>query len=151
MATSLNLASLYYIISGMICECFLTVRTYECDTNGHVNNANYLNYLEYARYELLKSVGFDYPSMVKAGYGIYVARIEIDYKKSAWAEDELLIRSWPVKKGAVSGVIAQRILRGEDIIAEAKVTWAFVDSKGVPTRIPPQWDMPGLRPEKPQD
>jgi acyl-CoA thioester hydrolase len=132
----------------MVCECSLTVRTYECDTNGHVNNANYLNYLEYARYELLKSVGFDYPSMFEAGYGIYVARVEIDYKKSALTGDELLIRSWPVKKGAVSGIIAQRILRGEDVIAEAKVTWAFVDSRGAPTKIPPQWDVPGLKPDK---
>lgn len=132
----------------MVCECSLTVRTYECDSYGHVNNANYLNYLEYARYELLKTVGFDYPSMIKAGYGVYVARVVIEYKKSALTGDELLIRSWSVKKGAVSGVIAQRIFRGEDVIAEAEVTWAFVDSRGQPTRIPPQWDVPGLRPEK---
>jgi acyl-CoA thioester hydrolase len=113
-----------------------------------VNNANYLNYLEYARYELLKTVGFDYPAMFAAGYGIYVARVEIDYKKSALTGDELLIRSWPIKKGAVSGIIAQRILRGDDVIAEAEVTWAFVDSRGIPTKIPPQWDVPGLKPDR---
>jgi acyl-CoA thioester hydrolase len=132
----------------MVCECTLTVRTYECDSYGHVNNANYLNYLEYARYELLKDVGFDYPAMITAGYGVYVARIEIDYKKSAAADDLLHIRSWPIKKGAVSGIIAQEIRRGEDLIVEARVTWAFVDSRGVPTKIPPRWDMPGLRPDR---
>ena len=130
----------------MISECSVTVRTYECDSYGHVNNANYLNYLEYARYQFLKSVDFDFPASVKAGYGVYIAKVVIEYKKSAITEDELLIRSWPIKKGAVSGVIAQRILRGEDIIAEAEVTWAFVDSKGTQTRIPPQWDVPGLKP-----
>jgi acyl-CoA thioester hydrolase len=124
------------------------VRSYECDSYGHVNNANYLNYLEYARYEFLKSIGFDYPGALKAGYGVYVARVEIDYKKSAFTDDTLIIKSWPVKKGAVSGVIAQRILREEDIIVEAKVTWAFVDSRGVPTKLPPAWDLPGLRPDK---
>jgi acyl-CoA thioester hydrolase len=134
-------------MNSMICECTLTVRTYECDSYGHVNNANYLNYLEYARYELLKTVGFDYPAAIAAGYGVYVARVEIDYKKSAITDDVLLIRSWPIKKGAVSGIIAQRISRGDDLIVEAKVTWAFVDSQGVPTRIPKEWDMPGLRPE----
>jgi acyl-CoA thioester hydrolase len=131
----------------MICECSLVVRTYECDSNGHVNNANYLNYLEFARYELLKDVGFDYPAMVKAGYGVYVARIEIDYKKPALADEALRIRSWPIKKGAVSGIIQQEISRGEDILVEAKVTWAFVDSRGVPTKIPGPWDMPGLKPD----
>lgn len=131
---------------GKICECRLTVRTYECDSYGHVNNANYLNYLEYARYELLRDAGFDYPAMIEAGYGIYVARVEIDYKKPALADDELVIKSWPAKKGAVSGIIAQEIWRGDDLLAQAKVTWAFVDSNGQPTKLPPRWDMPGLRP-----
>lgn len=132
----------------MVCECTLTVRTYECDSYGHVNNANYLNYLEYARYEFLRSIGFDYPQAVNAGYGVYVARVEINYRKSALPDDVLLIRSWPVKKGAVSGVIAQEIKRGEDLITEAKVTWAFVDSRGVPAKIPPEFDLPGLKPDK---
>jgi acyl-CoA thioester hydrolase len=132
----------------MTSKCTLTVRSYECDAYGHVNNANYLNYLEYARYELLKDAGFDYPAMLGAGYGILVARIEIDYKKPAVTDEELLIKSRPVKKGAVSGVIAQEIWRGVDLLVEAKVTWAFVDSKGMPAKIPPQWDVPGLKPEK---
>jgi acyl-CoA thioester hydrolase len=132
----------------MITECSLQVRSYECDSYGHVNNANYLNYLEYARYEFLKSIGFDYPGVIGSGYGMYIARIEIDYKKPAFTDETLLIRSWPVKKGAVSGVIAQKILRGEDIIVEAKVTWAFVDSKGVPARVPSEWDLPGFQPDK---
>jgi acyl-CoA thioester hydrolase len=130
----------------MVCECTLQVRTYECDSNGHVNHANYLNYLEYARYEFLRSIGFDYPQAVKAGYGIYVARLEIDYKKSAFTDDLLTIRTWSVKKGAVSGVIAQEIKRGDDLITGAKVTWAFVDSHGKPAKIPPEWDLPGLYP-----
>ena len=131
----------------MICESSLTVRSYECDMNGHVNNANYLNYLEYGRYEFLKAVGFDYAASVKAGYGLYVARIEVDYKKPAFVDDVLLIKSWPVKKGAVSGVMAQEIRRKEDIIVTAKITWAFVDSKGQPVKIPPEWDLPGLKPD----
>ncbi|MDR1287634.1 MAG: acyl-CoA thioesterase [Treponema sp.] len=130
----------------MITECSLTVRTYECDSYGHVNNANYLNYLEYARYEYLKSINFDYPAAIRAGYGVYVARVEIDYKKPALADEKLLIKSWPLKKGAVSGVIAQEIWRDGDLLASARVTWAFVDSKGMPVKIPGEWDLPGLRP-----
>ena len=132
----------------MICKCSLTVRTYECDGYGHVNNAHYLHYLEYGRHEFLKDAGFDYAASIAAGYGIYVARIEIDYKKPALYDDELLIKSWPIKKGAVSGILAQEIWRGEDLLVQAKVTWAFVDSKGAPCRIPPRWDVPGLKPEK---
>ena len=130
----------------MVCKCTTRVRTYECDANGHVNNANYLNYLEYARYEFLRDVDFDYLAMKKAGYGVYVAKITIDYKKPAVTDDELLVKTWPIKKGAVSGVLAQEIWRGEELLAEAKVTWAFVDSKGTPTKILPEWDVPGLKP-----
>jgi len=131
----------------MITKCSLSVRSYECDSYGHVNNANYLNYLEYARYEYLKDIGFDYPAVTGAGYGMYIARIEIDYKKPALTDDLLTIKSWPVKQGAVSGVIGQEIWRGEDLVVQAKVTWAFVDSKGQPTKIPPEWNLPGFKPD----
>ncbi|MDR3275675.1 MAG: acyl-CoA thioesterase [Treponema sp.] len=132
----------------MICECTLRVRTYECDSNGHVNNANYLNYLEYARYEFLRSIGFDYQGLVKAGYGIYVAQITIEYKRPAVTDDDLLIRSWPVKKGAVSGIMTQEIWRGDEPVVSARVTWACVNAQGIPVRLPPAWDhLPGLKPE----
>ena len=133
----------------MICTCTLKVRSYECDSYGHVNNANYLNYLEFARWEFLKDIGFDYFAIREAGYGIFVARVEIDYKRPALTDDELTINSRSIKKGVVSGIIAQEIWRGDDLLVEAKVTWAFVDSKGMPTKIPPQWDMPGLKVKKP--
>ncbi|WP_461252129.1 acyl-CoA thioesterase, partial [Treponema sp. R8-4-B8] len=91
-------------------------------------------------------IGFDYEKAFKSGYGTYITRIEINYKRSAFTDDALVIKSWPVKKGAASGTIAQEIWRGEDLIVEAKVTWAFVDSKGTPVRIPPEFDVPGLMP-----
>ena len=129
-------------------ECSLQVRTYECDSYNHVNNANYLNYLEYARYEFLKDIDFDYPRAIEAGYGVYVARVEIDYKRPALVDDKLVIKTWPVKKGAVSGILAQEVWRGGDLLAAAKVTWASVDSKGMPAKLPKEWDVPGLYPEK---
>jgi len=130
-------------------QCTLTVRTYECDSYNHVNNANYLNYLEYARYEFLKDIGFDYDKAFKAGFGTYISKIEVDYKKPAFTDDELVIKTKPIKKGAVSGTLEQEIRRGEDLIILAKVTWVFVDSKGMPAKIPAEWDLPGLMPQDP--
>jgi acyl-CoA thioester hydrolase len=123
------------------------VRTYECDSYGHVNNANYLNYLEFARYEFLKDAGFDYTNTVNLRYGVYIARIEIDYLRPAKTDDQLTIKTWPIKKGAVSGTLAQEILKGDDVLVKAKVTWAFVDTKtGMPVKIPKELDVPGLSP-----
>ena len=55
--------------------CELRVRTYECDMNGHVNNANYLHYLEYARHEYLMGFGFDFMGSLEGGYGLLVSRV----------------------------------------------------------------------------
>lgn len=128
-------------------EISFRVRTYECDSYGHVNNAVYLQYLEYARWQFLKDIGFDYERARKAGYGTYVARVEIDYKSPAFTDDMLSIRSTSVKKGAVSGTIEQVIARGADIIARARVTWAFVNANGRPVKIPSEFDVPGLYPD----
>jgi acyl-CoA thioester hydrolase len=124
----------------------LRVRTYECDSYNHVNNAVYLHYLEWARYEYLKDIGFDYKKLLVEGYGVYIARVEIDYKRPALVDEEIQVETAPIKKGAVSGVLSQRITRGADLIAEAKVTWASVDAKGAPAKLPPEYDLPGLYP-----
>jgi acyl-CoA thioester hydrolase len=143
--------------------CRLRVRTYECDSYGHVNNAVYLHYLETARYQFLKDAGFDYNALLRAGYGIYIARVEIEYVKSARFDDLLAIHSVPVNKGALSGVIAQDIYREQpehdgtgdipaagtgDLVARAKVKWAVVDSVGRPHKIPAEFDVPGLQPSQ---
>jgi acyl-CoA thioester hydrolase len=125
----------------------LRVRAYECDGYRHVNNAVYLHYLETGRYEYLRDIGFDYKAMLASGYGVYVSRVEIRYLSPAREDDELLIRTRPIKTRVASGVIEQVISRGNDTIARASVTWAFVDSTGKPTRIPEQFRVPGLFPE----
>ena len=128
-------------------RCSLKVRTYECDSYNHVNNANYLNYLEFARYEFLKDIGFNYNNAINAGYGTYISKIEIEYKRPAVVDDELVIKTIPIKKGAASGTLSQKIWRGEELIIDAKVTCVFVDSKGTPAKIPPEFNLPGLAPE----
>jgi acyl-CoA thioester hydrolase len=127
----------------------LTVRSYELDSYNHVNNAVYLQYLEYARMEFLRAIGFDYPGLYDAGYFLYVTHIDIHYKASTRLFDELSIEVEPVKLGKVSGTFRQRILnqRGE-LCAEADVSWGCVDTTGRPSKIPPEFYVPGLEPER---
>lgn len=125
------------------------VRTYECDSYGHVNNAVYLNYLEYGRMDYLQQIGFDYSGCVNAGFYLYVTHVDIYYKLSAFFGDELTIETEPVKLGAVSGQIHQvvRNQKGE-VCSEADVTWASVNSKSRhPARLPAQLMVKGLDPE----
>lgn len=125
------------------------VRTYECDSYGHVNNAVYLNYLEFARMDYLQQCGFNYDSCVKAGFYLYVTHVDIFYKSSAFFGDELTIETEPVKLGAVSGQIHQVIRnRKGTVCAEADVTWASVNSQnGRPSKLPAELMVKGLDPK----
>lgn len=127
----------------------LTVRSYELDSYNHVNNAVYLQYLEFARMEYLRAIGFDYPGLYEAGYFLFVTHIDIRYKAPARLFDELSIEVEPIKLGKVSGTFRQRIVNQKgDLCAEADVSWGCVDSTGRPTKIPDEFYVAGLEPEK---
>lgn len=127
-------------------RCELRVRSYECDSYGHVNNAVYLNYLEYARHELLAALGMDYPALRAAGRGLVVARVDIRYRRPAVEGDLLAVHSRAVKRLRVGGVMEQRILRGEEVVAEAEVTWVSIDAAGRAAPLPDEFAVEGLWP-----
>jgi len=128
----------------------LIVRTYECDTNGHVNNATYLNYLEAARTDFLKAVGIAYRELKERGFGLMVVQVRIDYKGEAFMEDSLLIVTEPIKKRYTGGTFSQKVYReagGEPLlIADAEVMWVCVNREKKPVRLPPFLDTPALDP-----
>ena len=109
----------------------------DTDAGGVVYYANYLNFLERARTEALVSLGFS-NKKIKDEFGalIIVKSCNIDYKKSAYLEDELSIRSFVKSITKTSFFMNQFISRGEDVIVEAKVHLVFVNNKGKPMRIP---------------
>ncbi|MBN2364609.1 MAG: acyl-CoA thioesterase [Calditrichaeota bacterium] len=114
------------------------VRSYECDSYGHVNNATYLNYLEFARMSALFEKGFSLDSMKKNGYLVVIRRIEIDYKFPLYMNDEVFIKTFASEARKTSGTFTQQIFRAENnqLAAEARVTWVFIDQGGQPISIP---------------
>ncbi|NLM00759.1 MAG: acyl-CoA thioesterase [Treponema sp.] len=115
----------------------ITVRSYECDSYNHVNNAVYLNYLEHGRMEFLHAANFDYKGVVSAGFYLYVTHIDIYYKGSALLDDTLFIEVEATKLGAVTGEFKQIIRKADGTLCcEATVTWASVNHDGRPCRIP---------------
>ena len=57
----------------------MKVRDYEIDSQGIVNNANYLHYLEHTRHEFCQEAGVSFRDMQARGVDPVVSRIEIDY------------------------------------------------------------------------
>jgi len=124
----------------------IKVRSYECDTYGHVNNAVYLNYLEAARHEFLAALGLDYAALRAAGHGLVVARVDIRYRRPVVEGDSLAIYSRPIKRLRVGGIMEQRIVKNAELVAEAEVTWVSIDGRGRAAPMPPAFDVEGLRP-----
>jgi len=116
----------------------LKVRTYECDSYGHVNNAVFLNYCEIARVELLEKMGFDLSRLMKAGFFLVLVKIEIEYKKPAYANDMLEVSVDWIARGKSSATFKQEIINLEqnELIARAKVIWVCTDAKGKPVSVP---------------
>ena len=126
----------------------LSVRSYECDSYNHVNNAIYLNYLEVARMDFLAKIGFDYDGLVALGYFMPVTHIDIHYKTSALYRDELEIDTQPVKLGAATGTFHQTIRKKGTgtVCAEAEVSWAVI-KEGKPVRLPKEYMVEGMKPD----
>jgi acyl-CoA thioester hydrolase len=110
-----------------------SVRDYECDIQGVVNNANYLHYLEHARHMLLISKGIDFSKLHEAGVDLVVTRVEINYKYPLRSRDKFMIRTGILREGNARLAFIQDIFRlpDEKLIALAKVT-GVATKKGKP-------------------
>lgn len=71
----------------------LTVRDYEVDSYGGVNNATFLNYMEEGRKLYLATIGLDLRALFYKNIGFVVTRYEIDYLRSLAAGDEVEIET----------------------------------------------------------
>ena|SRR5512135_3345463 len=113
-----------------------TVRDYECDIQGVVNNANYQHYLEHARHEFLISKGISFSELHEEGVDLIVTHIEIDYKYPLKSRDRFVVKTDIKREGNVRLVFEQDIFRSPDnkLIVQAKVT-GIATKKGRP--VPP--------------
>ena len=109
----------------------------DTDAGGVVYYANYLKYLERARTEALIKIGLS-NLKIKDNFKahIIVKSCNIDYKKSAYLEDELNIKSYILSLTKTSFVMSQTIIKNKIIIVEAKIHLVFVNEKAKPTKIP---------------
>jgi|TARA_Y100000389_G_scaffold194383_1_gene224305 acyl-CoA thioester hydrolase len=109
----------------------------DTDSGGVVYYANYLKFLERARTEALFSIGFSNTKIQEEFSSLIIVKsCKIEYKKSAYLEDQLKIRSFVKSITKTSFFMNQIITKDEEIIVEAQVHLVFVDKKGKPIKIP---------------
>jgi len=116
------------IETGYFQSVEFTVRDYECDIQGVVNNANYLHYLEHARHEFLISRGIDFIHLHHEGLDLIVTRSEIDYKYPLRSRDKFVVKTNIRREGNIRLVFLQEIFSTKDmkIIVRARITGAAI-------------------------
>jgi len=122
--------------STEIFDLEFTVRDYECDLQGVVNNANYQHYLEHARHEFLISKGISFVDLHNEGIDLIVTRVEIDYKSPLRSRDKFIVKLTIEREGNARLVFVQDIYRlpDEKLVVHARVT-GVATKKGRP--VPP--------------
>lgn len=101
-----------------------TVRDYELDLQGIVNNSVYQNYLEHARHEYLLSKGVDFAALHQQGVDLVVSKVEIDYKNPLKSRDKFVVKINVQKEGHLRMIFHQWIERIPDnkLMINAKIT-----------------------------
>ena len=118
----------------------LTVYFEDTDTAGVVYYANYLKFMERARSDMIRAVGVDQHEVLNSGGGAYyVAHCDIRYVRPARLGDDLVVVSTVEQVRAASVTIQQRVIRGDELLTDARVTAAFLDANGRPQRQPREW------------
>jgi len=117
----------------------MSVRDYECDMQGVVNNAVYQNYLEHARHQCLLSFNIDFAALTHAGINLVVVRAELDYKGSLTSGEGFTVLTRMEQVSRLRFAFHQQIIRDRDqkqMIA-AVVTGAGLNERGRPF-LPPE-------------
>jgi acyl-CoA thioester hydrolase len=110
------------------------VRVYYEDTDfsGIVYHASYLRFMERGRTNYLRLIGADHRALFEQaqaeapGFVFVVRHMSIDFKKPAYMDDLLEIVTTPEDVRGASVMLHQRVMRGEDLLVEARVQVAFV-------------------------
>ncbi len=114
----------------------ITVRGYEMDSFGHVNNAVYLNYMEQARWEILRARDlFDY--FRQNGLILVVTDAILHYSKEAKIFDELVVRTELEREPPY--LTFNQVIRDAatgSVLTRGTIKTLLVDSDRIPHDIP---------------
>lgn len=87
-------------IDNYIFELPIKVRDYEVDSEGIVNNANYLHYLEHTRHEFCHYAGFSFREMHAQGIDPVLRKVEIEYLSPLGLGEDMVSKLNIIRKGA---------------------------------------------------
>jgi len=117
----------------------IQLRVYYEDTDaaGIVYYANYFRFLERGRTEFLRTMGHDQHALMQEGIAFAVRSVSAEFLKPAKLDDLLTIETAVAKLGRAQVSFAQRILRDNELLLDAKIRVACIDpARGRPMPMP---------------
>jgi acyl-CoA thioester hydrolase len=117
-------------------EITVRVRYAETDRMGLLHHANYFVYFEMGRTEMLRSRGVSYREVEDSGHFLVIIDIGCKFKKPAYYDDLLTVRTTVARVTHVKIVHVYHVLRDGVVLAEGHSTLACVDREGKPQALP---------------
>ena len=117
-------------------ETKIRVQYYETDAMGIVHHSNYIRYFETARTEMLRSHGYSYDDMEKAGVWMPVLSVTAEYKHPAVYDEVISVFCCVEKLRGASVELAYEV-RGADgrLCATGRSSHGFTDSSLKPIKM----------------
>ena len=117
-------------------ELTIRVRYAETDRMGLLHHTNYFVYFEMGRTELLRAKGLTYREVEDGGHFLVIIEIGCKFKRPAYYDDLLTLRTTVAKITHVKIVHEYKLLRDGVLLAEGHSTLACVDREGKPQPLP---------------
>lgn len=111
-------------------ETKIRVRYGETDQMSFVYYGVYAQYYEVGRVELLRSLGITYKELEEMGFALPVVNLNINYKKPAYYDDELTIRTTIKKLPSAKLTFYYEILNvNNELLNIGEVVLVFVNKE----------------------
>lgn len=120
----------------MVSSTNTRVRYQETDKFGVVYYANYYVWFEIGRTEFFREIKFPYSNWEENGLYIVIASSSCEYKKPAYYDDAITIRSWISELKNSSFTFEYEILRNNELLATGRTVQVMVDKDKKAVRIP---------------
>jgi len=118
---------------------YLTVRGYEIDSYGHVNNAVYVNYFEHARWAMFKDL--DLVDIIHASkLFLVVTDLHVRYMRETRLHDELMVETRMIREGLYIIFKQKLINRHTGIpVSRGETKTVFIDDTRKPVDPPDEF------------
>jgi acyl-CoA thioester hydrolase len=102
---------------------------------GIVYHSNYIIWFDIGRTEFLRSLGYEYSLLEKAGIWLPIIEVGCQYKSPALYDDEITIETYIEELTRVRIKFTYKVFRGEEVLVEGFTVQAFTNDRLKPVAL----------------